>query len=135
MALRPEYSLGHSEFNDFLFDIVGAEKNGMQLTVLSALARLGMDPWREAARLAKLPKDAASRALAKIIATLPEGDWKVADARAIAARLVDRLPAGITASVPRPPADRNRASRMAGIPVLWLIGVLAVAGVLFVLTR
>ena len=37
MALRPEYSLVHSEFNDFLFALVGQEKSGMQLTVLSAL--------------------------------------------------------------------------------------------------
>ncbi len=51
MALRPEYSLVHSEFNDFLFALVGQEKSGMQLTVLSALARFGFDPWREAARL------------------------------------------------------------------------------------
>jgi hypothetical protein len=45
MALRPEYSLVHSEFNDFLFAFVGEEKSGLQLTVLSALARLGLDPW------------------------------------------------------------------------------------------
>ncbi len=38
MALRPESSLVHSEFNDFLFALVGQEKSGMQLTVLSALA-------------------------------------------------------------------------------------------------
>jgi hypothetical protein len=57
MALRPEYSLIHSEFNDFLFALVGKEKNGMQLTVLSALVRLGFDPWREAARLSELTKE------------------------------------------------------------------------------
>ena len=56
MALRPEYSLGHSEFNEFLFAFVGEEKSGQQLTVLSALARLGLDPWGEAARLSELPK-------------------------------------------------------------------------------
>jgi hypothetical protein len=35
---------------------VGVEANGMTLSVLSTLARRGMDPWQEAERLAKLPR-------------------------------------------------------------------------------
>jgi hypothetical protein len=35
----------------------------MSLTVLTALTRLGVDPWLEAARLADLSKEAALRAL------------------------------------------------------------------------
>ena len=92
MAFRRVYSLGHSEFNGFLFSLVGEEKNGNQLTVLSALARLGLDPWGEAARLSKLKKEAAISTLAAAIATLPEGDWTVSDSRSIAACLVARLP-------------------------------------------
>ncbi len=84
MALRPEYSLVHSEFNDFLFALVGQEKSGMQLTVLSALARFGFDPWREAARLSELTKEAATSALAAVISALPEGDWKGLNSRSIA---------------------------------------------------
>jgi hypothetical protein len=56
MTLRPEYSLGHSEYNAFLFAAVGEEKAGLPLTVLTALTRLGFDPWREAARLSDLPR-------------------------------------------------------------------------------
>lgn len=92
MVLRSEYSLVHSEFNEFLFATVGEEKGGLQLTVLSALARLGFDPWEEAARLADLPQDAATSALSATIAKLPEGTWKAADSRSIAVRLVDSLP-------------------------------------------
>jgi hypothetical protein len=89
MALRPEYSLIHSEFNDFLFALVGKEKNGMQLTVLSALVRLGFDPWREAARLeaarlSELTKEAATSAMAAAISALPEGDWTGSNSRSIA---------------------------------------------------
>ena len=76
MTLRPEYSLGHSEYNAFLFAAVGEEKVGLPLTVLTALTRLGFDPWREAARLSDLPRETASRAFAVTIAMLPEGDWK-----------------------------------------------------------
>lgn len=92
MGLRSEYSLGHSEFNDFLFAYVGEEKSGLQLTVLSALARLGLDPWEEAARLSDLPQESATSSLTEAIAGLPEGDWKASESRSIAVRLVDRLP-------------------------------------------
>jgi hypothetical protein len=106
VVLRPEYSLGHSEFNEFLFASVGEEKSGLQLTVLSALARLGLDPWGEAARLSELPKETATRALAAAIASLPEGDWKVSDTRSIAIRLVNYLP-GRGAQPARSPQGRS----------------------------
>ena len=79
MTLRPEYSLGHSEYNAFLFAAVGEEKVGLPLTVLTALTRLGFDPWREAARLSDLPRETAARAFAVTIAMLPEGDWKASE--------------------------------------------------------
>ena len=47
------FSLG-PEFDPFLFAPIGAEPNGMPLSVLSALARIGADPWQEAARLTAL---------------------------------------------------------------------------------
>ena len=102
MTLRPEYSLGHSEYNAFLFAAVGEEEVGLPLTVLTALTRLGFDPWREAARLSDLPRETATRVFAVTIAMLPEGDWKASDSEAIAARLVNWLPrqsAGIIPSV------------------------------------
>ena len=87
MTLRPEYSLGNSEYNAFLLAAVGEEKAGQPLTVLTALTRLGFDPWREAARLSDLPRETAARVFAVTIAMLPEGDWKASDSEAIAARL------------------------------------------------
>jgi len=99
MTLRPEYSLGHSPYNAFLFAAIGKERNGATLTVQSALTRLGFDPWREAARLSGLPRDTAAGALAVAIAMLPEGDWKARESDAIAARLVNWLPVLRTATV------------------------------------
>ena len=52
-----------SEFDRFLFAPIGEEKNGMLLSVLSALARLDLDPWREAAELARMPKHTAKQRL------------------------------------------------------------------------
>jgi hypothetical protein len=100
MTLRPEYSLGNSTYNAFLFAAVGEEKIGLPLTVLTALTRLGFDPWQEAARLSNLPRETAARAFAVTIAMLPEGDWKATDAEAIAARLVTWLPDRSAAAVP-----------------------------------
>jgi hypothetical protein len=92
MALREGYSLINSEFGDFLFASIGEEGNGMSLSVISALTRLDIDPWREAARLSQLSREAAAQILAPMIARLPVGHWALADAPEIAARLVAFLP-------------------------------------------
>ena len=93
MANTDVYTLERSDLNMFLFADVGVEASGMTLTVLSVLSRLGMDPWQEAGRLARLPRTAATEGLAGRIAALPASLWSVADATAIAARLVALLPA------------------------------------------
>jgi hypothetical protein len=108
MTLRPEYSLGHSEYNAFLFAAVGEEAVGLPLTVLTALSRLGIDPWQEAARLSDLPRETAARVFAQTIAKLPEGDWKASDAEAIATRLVDSLPLRSAPPIPSTAVGRAR---------------------------
>jgi hypothetical protein len=121
MGLRPEYSLAHSEFNEFLFALVGEEKSGQPLTVLSALARLGLDPWEEAARLAGMSKDAATSALTSAIADLPEGDWQASDSRSIASRLVSWLPARGRGAGDSPQSrDGSRPQPKADVPK-WLV--------------
>lgn len=47
------------EFDPFLQAFVGEDQNGNAVTVLSALARLELEPWDEAAALASLKKEAA----------------------------------------------------------------------------
>lgn len=134
MTLRPEYSLGHSEYNAFLFAAVGEEKIGLPLTVLTALTRLGFDPWQEAARLSNLPRETAARAFAVTIAMLPEGDWKASESEAIAARLVNWLPGRSAAVIPSVGAGRVAGAAPAAGEMIqsraatWLTwGVLAVA--------
>jgi len=135
MALRPRFSLIHSEFNEFLFAPVGEEGNGAVLTVLSALTRLDMDPWGEAARLSELPKEAAAGVLAAAIAKLPEGDWKVSDTVAIAARLVDRLPNRGVSAVPPPlhASGANEKTRLGSAK--WLLWIALAAALLFSLSH
>lgn len=102
MTSRSDYSLLGAEFNDFLFAFVGEEESGVELTVLSALARLGLDPWGEAANLSKLSREAATSALEAKIAALPKGLWKESDIRSIAVRLVNCLPKNASVSAVSP---------------------------------
>ena len=134
MALRPEYSLGHSEYNAFLFAAVGEEKVGQPLTVLTALTRLGFDPWREAARLSDLPRETAARAFAVTIAMLPEGDWKASESEVIAARLVNWLPGQSGQAIPPVESGSIGERKMnSGLVTALACGVLAVALLFFAL--
>jgi hypothetical protein len=81
-----------SEFDDFLFSRIGKDKNDTPLSVLSALARLGIDPWQEAAELARLPRETAIERLAFSIAALPDRASAHPEQGTIAARLIALLP-------------------------------------------
>jgi hypothetical protein len=105
MALSARFSLLHSDLNDFLFAPVGEEQNGVTLSVVSGLTRLGLDPWEEAARLTPLPKARAAEALATLIARLPICRTQSSDDFAISRRLVELLPD----QKPEPLQDRERA--------------------------
>jgi len=86
------FALKNSDLNPFLFAEVGTEANGSVLTMLSVLARLGQDPWAEAARWTNLPKAAATECLVRCIGAMPLGPRTQADASATAARLLLLLP-------------------------------------------
>ena len=88
------------EFDDFLYAPIAADRNEMSLSVLSALARLDIDPWEEAAELSELPKITAAQRLAALIAQLPGGRWTQADSMAIADRLVELLPRRSSSKMP-----------------------------------
>jgi len=72
----------------------------MPLSVLSALARLGLDPWKEATELSELPSDSATHRLAALIMRLPGGRWTQADSKGIAHRLIELLPRRGSPAVP-----------------------------------
>ena len=72
----------------------------MLLSVLSALARLDLDPWFEAASLSRLPAPAATQRLTSLLSSLPSVQLKV-PAPATIMRLVALLPQAVRAA-PRP---------------------------------
>jgi hypothetical protein len=86
------------EFDEFLCAPIGADRNGTGLSVLSALARLNVDPWQEATSLARMPREAAVVRLTALIDALPnEGTIDIPTA--IAADLVALLPRGNSLNV------------------------------------
>jgi hypothetical protein len=86
------FRLGESNLNAFLFADVGAESNGMPLSVVSMLGRLGGDPWATAGRLAGQPRDATILELAEIITGTACAERSSAEVMAIATRLASLLP-------------------------------------------
>jgi hypothetical protein len=81
-----------AEFDKFLYAPIREDRNGTPLSVLSALARLDVDPWQEAASLARMSKATAAMRLTALIAALPDESTKDIPAKAIAASLVALLP-------------------------------------------
>ena len=92
MVLRHAYVPELPEMDPFLFASVGEEVNGIPLSVLSALARLGVDPREEATRLSHLTSKTAASQLAGMFARLPDRPWTSPEIRRVASKLVELLP-------------------------------------------
>jgi len=64
----------------------------MQLSVLSALTRMDVDPWEEATRLAAMPKAIAERTLVATLNRVLGKSSNPSETKEVAARLVQLLP-------------------------------------------
>ena len=80
------------EFDEFLGAPVGEDRNGMTLSVLSALARLDVDPWQEANSLAPMTREAAPVRLTALIDALPPEPANNIPSKTSAADLIALLP-------------------------------------------
>jgi hypothetical protein len=120
---------GH-EFDSFLLAPIGEEKNGMLLSVLSALARKDIDPWQEAARLSRLPRAAATDSLCAMIGALPAGVAHPADPRSIAERLIALLPVGGVGESPSRKAPVVGAAATPSDAVKYVVAMILVLGLL-----
>jgi hypothetical protein len=118
-----------SQFDEFLFASVRDDREA-PLSVLSALARLDVDPWRMADTLARLPRTAAVQRLALLFADLPDGP---ADRDSAAARLVAFLPnpAGALSNPPgtSTPIKGEAGVRAASVVLIYIMFMLALLGV------
>ena len=92
MTLRESFRPLRPDLDRFLFAAVGDEIDGIPLSVISALTRLGLDPWQEAGRLSLPSNREAVEQLARLIAELPSVFRPLDEAREIADRLIQLLP-------------------------------------------
>lgn len=115
------FHLRKSNLNAFLFADVGAESNGMPLSVVSMLGRLGGDPWATAGRLAGQPRDAAVLELAEIITGTARAERSSVEIMAIATHLVSLLP-----STRPTPSRTARPETQSSSPRRWSRGAVAV---------
>lgn len=115
----------HPDLDAFLFAQMGEDKSGTLVTVASAIARLGIDPWQEAARIASLSQSAAIQALVSMIARSFESVEPGA-ARATADRLVGLLPKRVAT------VSRRSGWKVTSVPpiAIWLACLVVVVGLL-----
>jgi hypothetical protein len=78
-------------FRPFLQTSLWEERGDAPVSLLSALARLDLDPWQEAAALAQLPPAAAAQRLSGLLQGSPTLPLS-AELAAICQRAVDLLP-------------------------------------------
>lgn len=131
---RPSATFLGTEFNNFLFASIGIDRIGGQLSVVSALARLDMDPWDEAEKLSQLPRDSAAQKLISWMSRFPELASGYDDKTKTAKRLVALLPdpGRGAAGIARDVAAGKLASRHGMLAALCLIALaLLVAGQIF----
>lgn len=126
---EPNISNPHPpEFERFLYAPVGKDRNGYVVTVLSTLARLGLDPWKETAELVTLGRDAARTRLGLLLSRFRDVPALGSDHGQVARELSLLLPN----SPPRRSLKRAGATSAANHPAstgaVWTI--LAIALVL-----
>jgi hypothetical protein len=83
------------QLDDFLFARIDEGSDATPLSVLSMLARLDIDPWEEAAKLARLPRPAAARRLVDFIAATPGAHSAYLSAKTVSDRLLNLLPSPV----------------------------------------
>ena len=122
------------EFDSFLFAPIDDDRDSTGLSVVSALARLDVDPWKEAVSLARMPRELAVDRLTSLIASLPNGSAPRLTPQVIAARLIGLLPQATRFSAPLPAATREIARKPQSrvFVALAIVALMLIAGALLV---
>jgi len=107
-----------SEFDNFLYAPIYDDREGITLSVLSALARKDIDPWTEAARLSQLPHEVAVEQITDLLDALPSRVLGCFDRVETAARLGALLPKRPTANSPQTASTEHQDSAK-GFSLNW----------------
>jgi hypothetical protein len=108
------------QFDDFLFARINDASEATPLSVLSMLARLDIDPWEEAAKLARLPHPAAAKRLVDFIVATPGVSSAYLSDSALSDRLIKLLPSPAAAVNL---ARQETVARVLKKPGLFTLGV------------
>jgi hypothetical protein len=134
-SIRP---LG-SELDAFLFALVGEDRNGMPLSVISVLARLDLDPWVEATKLANMPAETATRTMAAWLDGLSDPALTPASPDTRATHLIALLPRRANSNSPVPVAGTGAVatthSRTLVKPILFALYLILSLGIPLVIAR
>lgn len=123
-VLRPD----GTEYDAFLFAIVGDDRNGASVTVLSALARLDLEPWAEARNLAGLTREIAQIRLSTHLNSITRTSVLTLSSENGSAMLVDLLPKHAS---PLDPSTKLVSQGWIDWTQLALIGVVVLAVILY----
>ena len=116
-----------SRYDAFLFAPINDESGGMRLSVLSALARMNVDPWDEAARLATLSTSDAARDLVSTLSLLPGHPHASLETEILAARLVALLPKAGAAAAAKVATITGDPGQNISYWIVWLCIAIAIA--------
>jgi len=121
------------DYDIFLQAEVGEDRTGAAVTVLSAFARLGLEPWTEAKELARLRSEDAEVRLKAHLAAITDVPALALASGSKAAKLISLLPK----QAPRISAKASRtvSDGFPNIPLFWvafaLIGVAVTAWIYY----
>jgi hypothetical protein len=109
------------EFDRFLYASVGEDRNGYVVTVLSTLARLGLDPWKETAELVALGRVAARSRLGTLLARFRDVPTLESDHGRVAGDLSQLLPESPPSQTLKRTASTVSDSRLGKGGAIWTI--------------
>ncbi|CUH76720.1 hypothetical protein TRM7557_01025 [Tritonibacter multivorans] len=122
-----------SDYDAFLFAEVGEDRNGAAVTVLSALARLDLEPWTEARELARLAREDAQVRLTKHFEAVTDIPALALASEDRAAKLVLLLPKRAPLRIPQ--SLETGADRFPNFPISWttaaLVGAVVMAWIFY----
>ena len=115
LSMNPQY-------DRFLHATVGDDLRGTSVTVLTMLARLGVDPWTEASDLAAMPDDTARPRLEALMARFTDVPSLISARSEVVSRLLAVLPRGGDAALPDGQVSRV-GPKVYGIPVYAIVAI------------
>ncbi|MCZ4354588.1 hypothetical protein O4H61_18890 [Roseovarius aestuarii] len=109
-------------FERFLAAPVGEDRTGTSVSVLSMLARLNVDPWIEAADLAKMQEAPARQRLVALLARFEDVPTLLPDQGRVASGLLAFLPNRAKTTGPSESGSVAQSVKLpTGAPVYWII--------------